>query len=113
MTVQNWFTTANTKNDEVIIQSFKGKKLDIKINALPTKGMHKRTRSSVQDLLIQNQMIERPIIQNTNHIRGIGGQTLSLAAKKISEDNKFRIKTKRNSIGKDIIKFPKVKFTNY
>lgn len=98
MTAQNWFTTANTKNDDAVIQSFKGKKVDIKINALPTKGMHQRTRSSVQELLINNQMIERPIIQNTNHLRSIGGQPLSLAAKKISEDTKFRIKTKSKFI---------------
>ena len=44
------------------------------------KGMHLR-RSSAQDFIGQNQMIEKPIIHNADNIRSMSNQQLSLVNK--------------------------------
>jgi len=52
--------------------------VDIKINnMMASKPYHQKTKTSVQDIINSNRMIEKPVLQNTNHLFSISGKTAS------------------------------------
>ena len=93
---------------------------------MASKPHHHKTKTSVQDIINSNRMMEKPVLQNTNHLFSISGKTaskpqigefrntlclgtkrgLEMSEKKSFGDRNFRIKTKRNSSIKDIKKSP-------
>lgn len=121
-TQRGWFSTRR-ENEEIKITSWKGKKVDLRVSNLQPKPSHLKTRSNVQDLILNNRILDKPIVQNTNHIMNQGsiwqrpliGKVFNVYDSCVAMPNtkavidmqslggkKFKLKPKRNGSIKDI-----------
>ena len=64
--MQGWFSNRNS--EEKSQKTFQ-RKTDVKINNMfANKPRHQRVKSNVQDMAVNNKILDKPIVQNTNHL---------------------------------------------